>query len=84
MTDRYAAHVLTLAESHEDDLYDCGVVTYRVTKCAFNADSVLFTRMSSEEPPIQFMLYHDELKEFLEVYQEYQQDLKQDTAASAL
>ena len=75
MTERYAAQVLTLAESHQDALYDSGAVEYRITKCAFNVDSVLFTRMSSEEPPVTFVLYQDELKQFLEAYQEYQQDL---------
>jgi len=76
MTDRYAAQVLTLAESHQDALYDSGTVEYRITKCAFNADCVLFTRMTSEEPPVTFVLYHDELTEFLEAYHEYCNDLK--------
>jgi hypothetical protein len=76
MIDRYTAQTLTLAESCEDALFTIGTVEYRITKCAFNADCVLFTRMTSQGASATFLLSYDELKVFLEAYNEYRQHLE--------
>ena len=75
MTDRYTTQFLTLSEVREDDLWTSATVDYTRLECAFNADCVIFTRMSSDESPVKMVLFADEVKQFVDAYAAYQQQL---------
>ncbi|MBV9691361.1 MAG: hypothetical protein JO202_16800 [Ktedonobacteraceae bacterium] len=75
MPDRYTTQLLTLSEAREDDLWATATVDYMRLECAFNADCVIFTRMSSDESPVKMVLLADEVKQFVDAYTAYQQQL---------
>ena len=84
MADCYATQWVTLSEEREDDLWATATVDYTRLECAFNADCVIFTRMSSDEPPVKIVLFGEEITRFVDAYTAYQQELhsKQGAAVS--
>ena len=53
-------------------------------ECAFNADCVIFTRLSSDEPPVKMVLFGEEIQRFVDAYVAYQQELQSEQGTTVL